>query len=213
MRCAWAAATVMALLSGGCGDRDGAPAAGAVIPLADEVALPDVRPGDFWEYEARSDDPPSRWTIEVGEVLGNGRFRARTVGPDLGGRVLAQEVVYAGPWNVVQPVAAQSLTYLEFPLRQGQRWTSTAVGPGENIRTLQQEVQGAQVLTLAGARVNCVRVHGMETSGFTSAPGVAVQGRVTIWYCPELRAVGRVESSVPLGPVVTHTLVAHRRPS
>lgn len=86
-----------------------------------------------------------------------------------------------------------------------------AVGPGDMIRTLQQEVQGAQMLTLAGARVNCVRVQGTETTGSGSAAGVAVPVRMTIWYCPELRAVGRVESLVPLAPAVTHTLVARRR--
>ena len=212
MRYACAAATVVALLSGGCGDRDGGPTAAAVVPLADEVVLPDLRPGDFWEYEVRSGDPPARWSLEVGEVLGNGRYRARTVAPDsAGGGVRAQEATYAGPWNVVQPVPAQSLTYLEFPLRQGRRWTSMAVGPGDMIRTLQQEVQGAQMLTLAGARVNCVRVQGTETTGSGSAAGVAVPVRMTIWYCPELRAVGRVESLVPLAPAVTHTLVARRR--
>lgn len=212
MRLAIASTAALALMTGACGNRDGAPAAAAVTPLTAEVALPDVRPGDFWEYETRSGEAPARWTVEVIEVYGDGRFRARTVGPNLpGGPVVAQEIEYAGPWNVEQGVPGQSRRYLEFPLHQGKRWTSTAIGPGQGTWTLEQEVRGQESLTLAGARVDCVCVQGVETTALIGPPVVAVQGAITIWYCPELRAVGRVLAAVPLAPLVTHTLVAHRR--
>lgn len=212
MRLAIALPAALALMTGACGNRDGAPAAAAVTPLPGEVGLPEVRPGDFWEYEVRGGEAPARWSVEVGEVHGGGRFRARTVHPDrTGGGERAQEVEYAGPWNLVQPVPGQNLRYLEFPLHQGKRWTSTAVGPGEMTRTLVQEVQGQESLMLAGAGVDCVRVQGVETTTTIGPPGIAVPAPITIWYCPELRAVGRVLVAVPMAPVVTHTLVGHRR--
>lgn len=90
---------------------------------------------------------------------------------------------------------------------------TAAVTPltGEMTRTLVQEVQGQESLMLAGAGVDCVRVQGVETTTTIGPPGIAVPALVTIWYCPELRAVGRVLVAVPMAPVVTHTLVGHRR--
>jgi hypothetical protein len=100
--------------------------------------------------------------------------------------------------------------FLQFPLRQGGRWTSTAVGPGEMTWTLAPEVKGLQTLTLAGATFECVRVEGVETTTSTPPPPVSVAAKLTLWYCPELRGVGRVDTVIPSAPLVTQTLVAFR---
>jgi len=210
-----AAMTAFAFAASGCGDsrQTAASASGSadtpVQSLALEVGAGEFRAGDYWEYETRGGDPPVRWSIEVTDALDAGAFRARVRAPDglSGGGPVERAIEYRGPWNAQ---SAQSLEYLRFPLRQGARWTSTAVGPGEMTRTLAQEVKGTQSLEVLGRSVECVRVDGTETTSMPGLPPIAVAARTTLWYCPTLRAVGRAETAVPGAPRVTQTLVAAR---
>jgi hypothetical protein len=206
------AAAALVLAAGACGEGHTPSPTGFVTPLVGEIPVPAIRKGDAWEYEAAGGDAPSRWQLEVDAVDGDGRFRARRTGPSMPGAADSVTSVadYSGPWNVVQPVPAWNRRFLEFPLRQGERWTRTAAGPGEMTWTLAQEVKGRETLTLAGAQVDCVRVEGVETTTTTGPPSVSVAAKLTLWYCPELRGVGRVDTAIPGGPVVTQTLVAFR---
>lgn len=209
---------ITAILAGGigaCRESSVSPALSAPTPLVAAIARPEMRRGDFWEYEVFGGEAPTRWAIEVDEVLPGGRFRARVadgVAPigAIGEGTDVRRVEFDGPWNTVQPDPAWMLKYLQFPLTDGARWTSTATGPGATTRTLTQEVKGMQALQIAGASVACARIEGSEATTVSGPPSVTVLSQSTLWYCPALRAVGRVETQVTGAPHVTQQLVAVR---
>jgi hypothetical protein len=188
-------------------------------PLSGAIAGPEVRRGDFWEYEVSGGEGPRRWAIVVDEVLPGERFRARhaegaTPIGAIGEGPEVRRIEFDGPWNVVQSDPAWMLEYLRFPLTDAARWTSIANGPGEMTRTLTQQVKGMQSLQIAGASVACVRIEGTEETTSTGPLPVTVRSHSTLWYCPSLRAVGRVETQVTGAPHVTQALVAfHAAPA
>lgn len=67
-----------------------------------------------------------------------------------------------------------------------------------------------QALEIGGASVACVRIEGTEANTSTGPLSVTVYSQSTLWYCPSLRAVGRVETQVTGAPRVTQALVAFR---
>jgi len=192
-----------------CGNAGDSPAKTPLQPLRESVPKPDVADGDRWEYETTGGDAPARWSIEVKATHAEGRFDALLRAPALLTPSPSTDslVSYDGPWNPQQPAPAQGLTYLQFPLQDGKRWTSVTVGPGEMTRTLVQQVKGRQTVTVAGAPIDCVRGDGTETTTPTGTPSAAISVPMTFWYCPSLRAVGRAEMAIPLGPRVVHALV------
>lgn len=210
---------LLAILAGGaaaCSDPS-APSSAlpAPTPFAGAIDRPQVRAGDFWEYQFSGGAAPSRWALSVDGVRADGRFQARVaegaapIGA-IGEGANLRRVEFDGPWNAVQPDPAWTLRYLQFPLTNAAQWTSTATGPGAMTRTLTQQVVGMQALEIAGASVACVRIEGSEATTVSGPPAVTVSSQSTLWYCPELRAVGRVETSVAGGPRVTQALVAVR---
>jgi hypothetical protein len=200
-----------------CGERRDATAVSDVSALADEVPMPQMRVGDVFEYESRSRNPisvgdaSSRWTMTVRRVEPNGRFHAEVKGFDPIARAdFTNAAEYAGPWNSVLPAPYVAPEFLRFPLRQGAAWTSVAPNPViQQTRTVRMEVKGRQSLDIAGATVDCVRIEGSDTMASPGPPASTITAPTRLWYCPALRAVGRVEADIPTVPV-TQTLVAHR---
>lgn len=205
---------ILVVNAAACGDPSAPTSAlPAPVPFSGAIDRPQVRPGDFWEYQVAGGEAPSRWTLSVDEVRADGRFQARIaegaapIGA-VGEGANLRRVEFDGPWNAVQPDPAWMLRYLQFPLTNAAQWTSTATGPGSMTRTLTQQVVGMQALAIAGASVACVRIEGTEATTVSGPPAVTVSSQSTLWYCPDLRAVGRVETGVAGGPRVTQTLIA-----
>ena len=177
-------------------------AAGAVMSAEPLAVKPTMQIGDAWTYRTSGGPaPPTEWTEHVVEVQDGGRYRARVVPHAL------PFVEFDGPGNMLQPVPAQSLQLLQFPLVIGKQYTSVALlAPGQT-RAVEFRVAAVERLKTRVGELDCVRLDGRDT---TTASGVIVDSPSTLFYCPAVRNIALRETRIPGVGLVRQELLAYR---